>query len=174
MKNSAVLGLAAALCFSGACFASETEASGFYLGIDAGKVSQPGRYGDDLIGNVAVGYNFNDRVSAELFARNLSFVGRMIISLFDNPEYHPSAHAGVAVLGTFPVSTSFRLIGRLGVGSTEIEGNRANMPNRYLLDTSAGLGLGYQISDHTLIQISSTYFKRADVATHLVGFKFSF
>ena len=149
--------------------------TGVYVGAGVGGSSVSSHTvdsGNDPALNVDIGYRFNQNLSAEVFARSLSF--RLFDGLAGDSSYYPDTHVGVAVLGTVPLANDFSLYGRLGIGRTEMKSGRKSKKDYSETDPSLGLGVRYALSSAWSINLEATRFTKTKVNTYLLGVQYNF
>lgn len=150
---AAVAGLLLAL----PAWAAEPKPEAFYLGFSIGRVHQaalaPAETRDGLLG-WTVGYNVNRSFAVEAYGHAYFFPS--LSGLFGLPGTRTTQtdiaddHTGIAAVGAYPLSDSWRLRGRVGVGRTDVTvyaaqtGNRIGTATR--TDPVLGAGIAFDPS----------------------------
>lgn len=135
---------------------------------------------------LSIGYTF-DRQFAVEYVDQRFVVGPLlgpITSMFRNlgargePLEVPDRHQGFAATGALPLTESWRLIGRAGVGRTRVavygppNGDFVRIESR--TDPTVGIGVGYDASARWTWGLHAAYFTKTKTTTALLGGQFRF
>ncbi|MES2296765.1 MAG: porin family protein [Pseudomonadota bacterium] len=173
--------LIAALCGASACASAAdtvppaSSASPFYLGIGLGKSSVSSKVveeASDPSFDIHAGYQINENLALEAFARSLSFRIGILDAIGRDHNFYPDHHVGLAMVGSLPLAERFKAYGRLGLGRTT-ETN-ANDAERAESDISVGVGVSYAFTRHVAMTGEITRFTNSGVTTALLGMNFNF
>lgn len=165
--------------------AAEPKPGSFYAGLSLGQARQSARApGDtnDLLMGWALGYNIDKTLAVELFSHAYLFGswGGWFNNLAGRPEASELAddHAGVAVVGALPLSDSWRLRGRLGVGRTKVAVYAAQSGNfqggAHRTDPSVGVGLAFDPSTSWTLSLDAARLTKTKVDTAWFGVQYRF
>ena len=163
---------AAAAAFS-AGLAHAKDDAGLYTHVTVGEVNGGGeshrRNGGQLSVGWAIGYHFNDTISAETFGRSLEFA-----LLTPRRDYgYPDRHLGIAVVGRYPLMQFLSVNARVGLGQTEMRRDDGGRVSN-LTSVSGGVGAALELGRHFAITAGYERYTRIDAGILLFGVQASF
>ena len=166
----------AGLLLAGPVHADEPGAFNAYVGVAAGRSSVKSKVfteekGDPIAG-WTLGYMVNPNVSVEVVARLLSF--RLLDGLLGDTNFYPATHAGVAVLGSMPVSSAINVYGRIGIGRTTLEADTQPKTDDHIADPSVGVGAVFGTTGRVGVKLEATRFTKSQVTTTMLGLEVRF
>ncbi|MCH7342772.1 porin family protein [Pelomonas sp. CA6] len=167
----AVLGLVA----SGTAAAADAKQEGVYAGLAIGRASgsaETYRIGSSPSFGFNLGYRFSANLSTEVFWRSLSFE---LFPMFQTRSYeYPDSHLGVAVIGSMPLSDSWALNARLGVGRTKMERSRDLSASGSRTSLSGGLSVSYAITPSFSMNLGYERYTKISSGVTLLGAELRF
>lgn len=187
LRRTAALAASGLLLSAGPALAAEPKADAVYLGFTVGQVRQaalkPADPEDGLLG-LSIGYQFNKSFAVEIFSHAYLFpswvtlFGTNLPGNRSEPTDIADSYTGIAAVGAFPLSDSWRLRGRVGVGRTRVavydapEGKQVGYANR--TDPSLGAGLAYDPSARWTLSLDVGRLTKTKVDTVTLGAEFRF
>jgi hypothetical protein len=183
--TAAAVAAATVLCVA-AARAEEVKPSSVHIAFTVGKAhvaSVPSDVYDDAVLSLALGYTFDRSFAVEVFDQRFLAgpAGSAIAGIFGarpGPAEVPDKHQGVAAIGAFQLSDSWRVLGRVGVGRTRLAvyappgGERVRVENR--TDPSVGLGLAVDASARWTWSLNATRFTKTKTSVATLGVQFRF
>lgn len=166
-------------------WAAEPKPDAVYLGLTIGQARQaqraPGDTNDLLLGWSA-GYNFNKSLAVEVYGQAYLFgsLGGWFRSVGGRPEQTDLAdeHLGIAAVGAFSLSDSWRLRGRVGVGRTKVgvfaAGSGDFLGTAKRTDPMLGVGLAFDPSERWTLSFDIARLTKTQVDTATLGVQFRF
>jgi hypothetical protein len=143
-------------------------------------------YSDALLG-VSIGYTVDRSLAFELFDQRfvagplgaaLSNAVRAAFGAKAGPSEVPERHVGVAAIGALPLADAWRVLGRLGLGSTRVavygppKGDFLRTENR--TDPSVGAGLAFDASARWTFSLNAARFTKTKTTATTLGAQFRF
>ncbi|TFW31479.1 porin family protein [Duganella callida] len=169
-RNALALSLLAAM----PAFAQSFQ-PGLYLSADVGRAQVSSDYvdstGDYTLGGT-VGYQYTPVFGFEIYARGLSL--NPLRGVLVPAGYFPDTHYGIAAVATARLDENFRFFGRLGVGRTQMKGNRSSLSDRDDTDPLIGVGIGYAFNRNWSLNLEGSYLTNSNVTLGTVGVRYQF